>query len=34
MYIGLHVNHTLFLSDFNLALIFSTNVRKLPKYEV
>ena len=34
-YIGLHVKYTLFLSDFNEILIFSTYFRrKIMKYEI
>jgi hypothetical protein len=29
MYIGLHVKHILFLSDFNATWIFSTNFQKI-----
>ena len=29
MYIGLHVKCPLFLSDFNVTLIFSTNFREM-----
>jgi len=33
-YIGLHVKYSLFLSDFNKTLIFSTYFRKLLKYQI
>jgi len=32
LYIGLHVKYPLFLSDFNEALISSTDFRKILKY--
>jgi len=32
MYIGLHVKCSLFLSDFNKTLIFSTDFQKVSKF--
>jgi len=34
MYIGLHVKYPSFLSDFNEALIFSTDYRKILKHKI
>jgi hypothetical protein len=34
MYIGLHANHPLFLSDFDDIQSFSTNFRKLLKCQI
>jgi len=34
MYIGLHVNHPLFLSDINETWIFTTNFRKILKKQI
>jgi len=34
MYFGLHVKYPLFLSDFNVTWIFSTYLRKRPKYKI
>ena len=34
MYIGLHVKYLLFLSDFKEILTFSTDFRKIRKYQI
>ena len=34
MYIGLHVKYPLFLSEINETLIFLTEFRKMPKYQI
>jgi hypothetical protein len=34
MYIGLYVKYPQFLSDFNETSIFSTDIRKTPKFEI
>jgi len=34
MYTGLHVKYPSFLSDFNRTLIFSTDFRKMIKYQI
>ena len=34
MYVGLHVNYPLFLSDLNGTSIFSLDFRKLIKYQI
>lgn len=34
MHIGFHVKYTLFLSDFNENLIFSTDFRKMLRYKI
>jgi len=33
MYIGLHAKYPLFLSDFNVPLIFCTSIRKTLRYQ-
>jgi len=34
MYVGLHIKYPLFLSHFNEILIFSSNARKISKYQI
>jgi hypothetical protein len=34
LHVDLHVKYPLFLSDFNESLIFLTDFRKIPKYEI
>ena len=34
MYVGLHVKYMLFLCDFHETRIFSTDFRKLVKYQI
>jgi hypothetical protein len=34
MYVGLHVKYLLFLSDFNINRILSTDFRKILEYQI
>jgi len=34
MFIGIHVKYPLFFSDFNYALLFCTDVRKIINYQI